>query len=100
MSAIEQNEKRARIFGWSSCAIGVLYGIALLFEAAAIRGVGINPASVPYIARAVSVGFIALVVGIPLGVCACYLGRKLLGAVGTALCILTFVGQHIVQSIR
>ena len=100
MATTGKNTAAASFLRWFACAIGGFSVVVVLFATAVISGIGIKPGAVPYIGYAVTAEAVALFVGVPLGGTACYFGRKRLGVMSIALCLLPVMAQFFVPFIK
>lgn len=82
-----KNRKLASVCGWIGCGIGGLIVFCKIVCYYVLGTVGETPGTVIYVVRILDADILAITIGIPLGVCAWYWGRRGLGAAAVALCV-------------
>ena len=86
MAMGDKNWKLASICGWTGCAVGSLVIFCKIVCYYVLSTVGETPGTVLYVIRIFDADMLAFAVGIPLGGCAWYMGRRGIGTVAIALC--------------
>lgn len=81
------NWMKASISGWIGCCIGILSIFGDVLSACVLTKVGTNPGTMTYVLLIAQAGFLTLIVGMPLGVYACFRGRKGLGTFAIISCL-------------
>jgi hypothetical protein len=80
------NWKKASICGWIGCVIGGVSIFSKIVCVYVLITVGTNPSTFPYVLHILQADLLALIVGIPLGVCSWTMERRGLGTVAIILC--------------
>jgi hypothetical protein len=88
--------KSASIYGWIGFIIGCLSVFSNIVCTYVLWTVGRNPSTNVYFIRILDADFLALIFGIPLGYFAWFMGRRWLGTMAVALCVvaLTLIFIH------
>jgi hypothetical protein len=88
--------KSASICGWIGFIIGCLSVFSNMVSAYVLWTVGRNPSTNVYFIRILDADILALIVGIPLGYFAWFMGRRRLGTMAVIMCImaLAFIFIH------
>ena len=76
MATRNKNWKLASICGWIGCAVGGLSIFCNIISVYVLITVGAHPATVPNVLHILQTGFLALIVGIPLGGCSWFWDAK------------------------